>query len=705
MPSADPEFLLERRFAASFVAGVAMREKQVQQSARPVISLHKWFARRPGSVFRSLIISEFDTAPLQESYWQEHTLGKVIADPFLGGGTTAYEALRLGCSVAGSDINPMSAWLVKQAIAHIDIDDFKKTGVRVWEQACAALGDYYRTECQGCKADANVKYFLWAKECACPACDQPVVLQPSLRIAQDSRHTHEVYLCPTCDSIEEVPSNEHPRCSRCDADLRIPTTSRATATCPHCQHTFPYADELGSPPKHKMVCIEYHCSACYPKTKGRQFKAPDHEDRRKVIAAERRLAKVRRSLPIPDDQIPAGDETDRLIRWGYGRYSELFNDRQLLSLGVLGNLIREVEDTRIRQALATVFSDSLRYQNLLCRYDSYALKCQDIFAVHGFPVGLSACENNVAGIPKVGSGSFIHFVEKYARAKEYTQSPTEIRYEDGKKRVIPTPTHPIEAPLVVKPDFAIDRSAWIASLPSQSLGLKRSSLDAVFTDPPYFGNVQYSELMDFCYVWLRRLLEGEVPEFAKASTRHTSEATGNVTQGRGLEEFASAISDVFRSMALALKPGAPLAFTYHHNDITAYAPLVVAMLDAGFTSTDVLPAPAEMAASIHINNTKSSILDSIFVCRDAATVGANVSPTIAGLGVAELVQRDLSAMTASGYLPTTGDEACIRAGHVAGATVRHLSLTWDPNAPTDERLAIATSAIEDIDQQDRKECA
>ena len=28
-----------------------------------------------------------------------------------------------------------------------------------------------------------------------------------------------------------------------------------------------------------------------------------------------------------------------------------------------------------------------------------------------------------------------------------------------------------------------------------------ASLDAVFTDPPYFGNVQYGELMDFCYVW------------------------------------------------------------------------------------------------------------------------------------------------------------------------------------------------------------
>ncbi|MCL5780738.1 MAG: hypothetical protein M1119_07520 [Firmicutes bacterium] len=35
--------------------------------------------------------------------------------------------------------------------------------------------------------------------------------------------------------------------------------------------------------------------------------------------------------------------------------------------------------------------------------------------------------------------------------------------------------------------------------------LPPGSLDAVLTDPPYYANVQYAELMDFCYVWLRRL--------------------------------------------------------------------------------------------------------------------------------------------------------------------------------------------------------
>ena len=41
---------------------------------------------------------------------------------------------------------------------------------------------------------------------------------------------------------------------------------------------------------------------------------------------------------------------------------------------------------------------------------------------------------------------------------------------------------------------------------STDVDLPPASLDAVFTDPPYFGNVQYAELMDFCFVWLRKLV-------------------------------------------------------------------------------------------------------------------------------------------------------------------------------------------------------
>ena len=61
--------MIERDFDIPFIANLALREKQVQQNYRPVIAVHKWFARRPGTVFRGLILSEFYVKPLREIFY------------------------------------------------------------------------------------------------------------------------------------------------------------------------------------------------------------------------------------------------------------------------------------------------------------------------------------------------------------------------------------------------------------------------------------------------------------------------------------------------------------------------------------------------------------------------------------------------------------------------------------------------------------
>ena len=45
----------------------------------------------------------------------------------------------------------------------------------------------------------------------------------------------------------------------------------------------------------------------------------------------------------------------------------------------------------------------------------------------------------------------------------------------------------------------------------------------------------------------------------------------------------------------------------------------MAILDAGLTCSASLPCPAEMGGSIHIHGTASSIVDTVFVCRDRGT--------------------------------------------------------------------------------------
>ena len=121
---------------------------------------------------------------------------------------------------------------------------------------------------------------------------------------------------------------------------------------------------------------------------------------------------------VPDDQIPEGDETNRLHRWGYDRFHELFNPRQLFALETAARFIAKIKDQRIRRAFATNLSDLLRYQNMLCRYDTMALKSLDVFSIHGFPVGYVQVESNFLGIRNgnnlpVGSGGWVNITEKY----------------------------------------------------------------------------------------------------------------------------------------------------------------------------------------------------------------------------------------------------------------------------------------------------
>ena len=137
----DPLSIVQH-FDATFATALALREKQIQQNYRPLIGIHKWFARRPGTFFRSLLIAEFADAdePLCEAYWHSHEFRGLVADPFMGGGTTIFEANRLGLNVLGTDINPMAYWIVRQALTPLNLDAFQSVVTEVTDDVERQIG-------------------------------------------------------------------------------------------------------------------------------------------------------------------------------------------------------------------------------------------------------------------------------------------------------------------------------------------------------------------------------------------------------------------------------------------------------------------------------------------------------------------------------------------------------------------------------------
>jgi hypothetical protein len=138
----------------------------------------------------------------------------------------------------------------------------------------------------------------------------------------------------------------------------------------------------------------------------------------------------------------------------------------------------------------------------------------------------------------VGSGGWSNIIDKYDKAKQYCERPFEVRSRNGTKVFIPIKGEWIGEQF----DGARPRLVSIRCASATTLELPAHSLDAVLTDPPYFGNVQYGELMDFCYVWLRRLAGTAAEGFDRESTRSHEELTGNFTQARDLTHFADGLS-------------------------------------------------------------------------------------------------------------------------------------------------------------------
>lgn len=461
--------MIEQNFDVAFVAKLALREKQIQQNYRPIIAVHKWFARRPGTLFRGLLLSEFGAQPVDQTYYRANSFeGVTVADPFMGGGTPLLEANRVGCNVVGTDINPMAAWIVREEIDALDLAAYEKAADKLLIHLAREIGSLYKTRCPVTgRSDADVKYFLWVKTGTCTACAKSFDLFPGYVLAEDARHPAYVLVCRACGDLNEVADPDKPGSCACGAALSTEgPVKRNKCACPHCGHVNSAPFHGDGPPSHRLFAIEYH-NAELKDRPGRLFKKPDADDLARAQEAETLWARMRHSF-VPDDQIPEGDETNRLHRWGYGRFRELFNPRQLLALETAARCIAKIKDQRLRRAFATNFSDLLRYQNMLCRYDTMALKSLDVFSIHSFPVGYVQVESNFLGIRNgnnlpVGSGGWVNITEKYAKAKRYCTAPFEVAFEGKRKITVPVAGEWIGERNPEHPDA---RAAWtFAALP------------------------------------------------------------------------------------------------------------------------------------------------------------------------------------------------------------------------------------------------
>ena len=230
-------------FAFEFVSELAEMESWRKEVYRPVYHIHKWWAKRLGSVFRAVLLGSVlpDEASLAEAFYQRHDFSELtVFDPFMGSGTTVGEAHKLGFTALGRDINPVACESVRVALGPMDRDAL----LRAFGQLSAGVGErirrLYRTADQaGHECDAL--YFFWVKVVPCPACAAGVDLFPSYIFARnaypDRKPEVRVY-CPECAGLFTANVNDHDaKCPHCrhEFDLHTGPAAGASATCQKCR--------------------------------------------------------------------------------------------------------------------------------------------------------------------------------------------------------------------------------------------------------------------------------------------------------------------------------------------------------------------------------------------------------------------------------------------------------------------------------------
>lgn len=203
--------ILEAKFPFKELSLVAKADRRVID---PVYAAHRWWARRPPSVMRGLLLAAALEATVHMSkFWalfrtSTNALeGLRVFDPFAGGGTTLVEAARLGAIPCGVDVDPLAVKIVQHELEPPEPSDIGAQGAALLAYLESVAGPLHAPTKMGW---VPLHYFSLQIVC-CPHCKQSAPPYRSLVIARDVgkhggvvRDAKVVAFCPDCFAIHRL---------------------------------------------------------------------------------------------------------------------------------------------------------------------------------------------------------------------------------------------------------------------------------------------------------------------------------------------------------------------------------------------------------------------------------------------------------------------------------------------------------------------
>ena len=162
-----------------------------------------------------------------------------------------------------------------------------------------------------------------------------------------------------------------------------------------------------------------------------------------------------------------------------------------------------------------------------------------------------------------------------------------------------------------------------------------TSAEASITDPPYYDSINYADLSDFFYVWLKRSIRPIHPDLltlpltpkrSQIVMNVYSSSSSNVKTDRkaiARQVYVDGMEKSFRSIAISLEPTALSGVVFAHTDPDAWATLIEGLLAAGLVPDASWPIDTELQSGM-IKDSQARLSTSVWMaCRKREEVAGD----------------------------------------------------------------------------------
>lgn len=501
-----------------------------------------------------------------------------VLDPFAGTGNLAFPSAELGLDVTCSDYNPL-AYLIARGSLEIPsnpdsdlVEEFENVANTIIHEVENEVGQFYT---------ARKLAYIWAWCIRCTHCGQRVPLLNQMYLSVKKSIGFKFTPTPdknfTVDIIRNMSNKDG--CSF--------TQKGGKVQCISCHNTTNHeamTQDIAENRDKEMIAIQIQ----KPGKQGRGYILPSEEDRKQYREALQYFTEKQNEIlnSIPTERILASHRKRNTL-WIYGieNWNEFFSWRQLV---VLSTLVQKINEFCESSSSPNIYSLRIYLAFLVARlvnsysygvvWDSTNNKPAHALALRQPRIVFNMVEINPF---EKTPGSFRNNTSNIVKAIEFC-------------------TH-LKTPVNCKMESVLRH--------------QNQQYDLIITDPPYGDDVQYGELSEFFYLWMRRILKEDLPVRAPLD-EDFCESWGRFGDKKLASEFfEKGLKKSFAAINAKLKDDGLLAVFFAHSSIRAWNQLLLSLRAGGFRVVSSYALHTESKDNPLARNKASFMSSIVVVCR------------------------------------------------------------------------------------------